>query len=68
MKKTDLEYEYIIKGLIDANMIEFDFPEKDSYCTAFKIKYMDKEFDISLHEKTSREVYLGYFYQKIMEG
>jgi hypothetical protein len=67
MKKTDLEYEYIIKGLIDANLRECFGKNIDPSCRHWMLKFMDKEFEISLHIKTSYQVILDYFYQQVMK-
>lgn len=68
MKKTDIEYEYIIKGLIDANLL-LGFGNKNiqECCNCWVLKYSDKEFEIALHKQTDHQSVLSYFYAQLMK-
>lgn len=64
--KSELEYEYIIKSLIDPNIRECYGMEIEPNHRLFMLRYGDKEFEFKFHFQTNYQVVLDYFYQQIM--
>lgn len=65
--KSSIEYEMIIKGLIDANIrqaIDWESSENDEIN---EIRFMDKIIEFTFHCKTNRQVIIDYFYHQIMK-
>lgn len=62
-QENTIDYEKIIKGLIEPNIIK-DFIETNS---ALLLRYRDKMFDITVHSETDKRVIIHHFYEMILE-
>jgi hypothetical protein len=66
MKKTDREYEYLMKRLIEANIKKIAWAGMGADDCCWLLKYADKEFNVTFHVETNYNMVLDYFYQQIM--
>ena len=67
LMKTKLEYEQIIKSLIEICILGV-FDELNPDTIHWSLRMDGKEYGISLYKHTNRHAVIEYFYQKVMEN